>query len=86
MTKSSALRRLGSWGPHSAHDVTVRAWILASALYLVLLWTVGIATLRRGHYALFFIGIVLPVVWIVGALIPPTADVIAARQALQSRR
>jgi hypothetical protein len=55
--------------------VSLLLWIMLATLYLVLLWTLGITTFRKGHYALFFIGIVLPVLWIVGALIAPTAEV-----------
>jgi hypothetical protein len=32
-----------------------------------------VATLRKGHYILFFVGIIFPVLWIIGALIGPTA-------------
>jgi hypothetical protein len=52
--------------------VSLLAWLLLSALYLVLLWTIGITTFRKGHYVMFFVGIVFPVAWIVGAVIPPT--------------
>ena len=60
-------------------------WILLATLYLVLLWTLGITTFRRGHYVLFFMGIVFPVLWIVGAVIAPTSEVGAAeaRSSLQ---
>lgn len=54
--------------------MSVLLWILVSAVYLVLLWTLGINTFRRGHYALFFVGIVFPIVWIVGSLIPPRVE------------
>jgi hypothetical protein len=60
-------------------------WILLATLYLVMLWTLGITTLRRGHNYLFFIGIVFPILWIVGAVVAPTAPVGAAeaRSSLQ---
>jgi hypothetical protein len=65
--------------------VSVLLWIMLATLYLVLLWTLGITTFRKGHYALFFIGIVFPVLWIVGALMAPTSEVGAAgaRSSLQ---
>jgi hypothetical protein len=53
-------------------------WILLATLYLVLLWTLGITTFRKGHHVLFFIGIIFPVLWIVGALMAPTSEVGAA--------
>jgi hypothetical protein len=44
-------------------------WILLGALYLTLFVLLGLATLRKGHYFLFFVGIIFPVLWIVGALL-----------------
>jgi hypothetical protein len=41
-------------------------------LYLVLLVTLGVMTLRKGHWVMFIIGIVLPIFWLIGAVIPPT--------------
>jgi hypothetical protein len=46
-------------------------WILLGALYLTLFFMLGLATLRKGHYFLFFVGIVFPVLWIIGALSGP---------------
>jgi hypothetical protein len=40
-------------------------------LYLVLLFTLGIMTIRKGHWVMFILGIPLPVFWIIGALMPP---------------
>ena len=47
-------------------------WVLLGALYLTALIVLGVATLRKGHYFLFIVGIVFPFLWIVGALIGPT--------------
>jgi hypothetical protein len=47
-------------------------WILLGVLYLTALIMLGVATLRRGHTVLFFVGIIFPILWIVGALIEPT--------------
>jgi hypothetical protein len=63
--------------------VSLLLWIAVSTLYLVLLWTLGIKTFRNGHYVLFFGGIVLPVLWIVGTIFGPTADAGEARSSLQ---
>ena len=46
-------------------------WILLGVLYLTALIMLGVATLRRGHPVLFFVGIFFPILWIVGALIEP---------------
>ena len=40
-------------------------------LYLVLLVTLGILTIRKGHWVMFILGIFLPLFWIIGALMPP---------------
>jgi hypothetical protein len=42
-------------------------------IWIVLLITCGIVTLRNGHWVLFVIGIFLPLLWIIGAVIPPKA-------------
>jgi hypothetical protein len=47
-------------------------WILFSAIYVTALIVLGVATLRKGHYVLFIVGIVFPLLWIVGALLGPT--------------
>jgi hypothetical protein len=53
-------------------------WILLGALYLTLFVLLGLSTWRKGHYALFFFGIVFPVLWIIGALLGPTQSAQAA--------
>jgi hypothetical protein len=40
-------------------------------LWLVLMITLGITTLRKGHWVMFIAGIFLPLFWIIGAVIPP---------------
>jgi hypothetical protein len=40
-------------------------------LYFVLLVTMGILTLRKGHWVMFIFGIFIPLFWIIGAVIPP---------------
>jgi hypothetical protein len=47
-------------------------WILFGIIYLVCLITLGVATIRKGHMVLFIIGIIFPILWIVGALMAPT--------------
>jgi len=41
-------------------------------LWIVLIITLGITTLRKGHWVLFILGIFLPLFWIIGAVIPPS--------------
>jgi len=40
-------------------------------LYLVLAFTLGLMTLRKGHWVMFIIGIPIPIFWLIGALMPP---------------
>jgi hypothetical protein len=47
-------------------------WILLGVLYVMAWFFFGLATLRKGHTALFWIGIFLPILWIVGAFMAPT--------------
>jgi hypothetical protein len=41
-------------------------------LYIVLLITLGVMTLRKGHWVMFVLGIFMPLFWLIGAVIPPT--------------
>jgi hypothetical protein len=58
-------------------DVTF-LWIVLGVLYIALLVSLGLATLRKGHSVLFWVGIIFPVLWIVGAIMEPTPAVAAA--------
>jgi len=40
-------------------------------LWIVLMITLGITTLRKGHWVLFIFGIFFPVLWIIGAVMRP---------------
>jgi hypothetical protein len=53
-------------------------WILLGVLYIVLLVSLGLTTLRKGHTALFVFGIFFPLLWIIGAIMAPTPAVAAA--------
>ena len=46
-------------------------WSLLAVLYLVLLVSLGMTTFRNGHRLLFWVGILFPILWIIGALISP---------------
>lgn len=46
-------------------------YIGGGILWFVLMVTLGILTLRKGHWVMFIIGIFLPLFWIIGAVIPP---------------
>jgi hypothetical protein len=42
-------------------------------LYLVLMIALGLTCLRKGHWVMFIIGFFIPLLWIIGAIIPPTS-------------
>jgi len=43
---------------------------LWSVLYFVLLLTLGVISIRKGHWVMFIVGIFLPLFWFIGALMP----------------
>jgi hypothetical protein len=53
-------------------------WITLGVLYFLLLVSLGLSTLRKGHTALFWFGIIFPLLWIVGAFKEPTSEAAAA--------
>ncbi len=54
-------------------------WFLFGVVYLAVLITLGVATLRKGHMFLFVVGFFIPILWLIGALIAPTPRAAAAR-------
>jgi len=49
-------------------------YIGGGILYLILLVTLGILCLRKGHWVMFIIGFFIPLFWLIGAVIGPTAS------------
>ena len=47
---------------------------LLGAIYIVLLVTLGIISIRKGHWVMFIIGLFIPLFWIIGALMPRRVD------------
>jgi hypothetical protein len=43
---------------------------LWSIIYVVLLLTLGIISIRKGHWVMFIVGIFVPLFWMIGALMP----------------
>ena len=41
-------------------------------LYLIILWALGLTTLRKGHKWMFWLGIIFPLLWLIGAFMQPT--------------
>jgi hypothetical protein len=44
--------------------------ILLSAIYVVLIITLGLLSFRKGHWVLGLVGFVLPSLWLIGAILP----------------
>ena len=56
---------------HALADVTSGGFIgLWAVIYVILLITLGIISIRKGHWVMFLVGIFLPIFWIIGALLP----------------
>jgi ABC-type multidrug transport system permease subunit len=47
-------------------------FVVGGLIYLVLLITLGVIAIRKGHWVMFIIGIFFPLFWLIGALLPPT--------------
>jgi uncharacterized membrane protein len=43
---------------------------LIGLIYIVLLITLGVMSIRKGHWVMFLIGLFLPIFWLIGALLP----------------
>jgi uncharacterized membrane protein len=55
-----------SWQPGEEGEMA----FLFGAIYIVLLITLGIISIRKGHWVMFIIGLFIPLFWIIGALLP----------------
>jgi hypothetical protein len=53
----------------AADTVTIT---VGGIIYVLLLVTLGIISIRKGHWVMFILGIFLPLFWLIGALLPPT--------------
>ncbi len=52
-------------------DVTTTPFVvLWVVIYLALIVTLGIMSIRKGHWVMFIIGFFLPLFWLIGALLP----------------
>ncbi len=56
-------------------------FVIGGVLYFVLLVTLGILSIRKGHWIMFIMGIFIPLFWIIGAIMPPTEAAARARGA-----
>ena len=51
-------------------------FVLGGILYFILLVTLGIMSIRKGHWVMFIIGIIFPLFWMIGALMPPREEAV----------
>jgi hypothetical protein len=40
-------------------------------LYVLLFLSLGLRSIKRGHWIMFLIGIPIPLFWVIGGLMPP---------------
>jgi hypothetical protein len=52
-------------------------FVLGGILYIVLLVTLGLMSIRKGHWVMFIIGIFFPLFWLIGALMAPRQEAAA---------
>jgi hypothetical protein len=50
--------------------VSSGGWFGLGVLWLVLLVTLGILSIRKGHWVMFLVGVFIPLFWLIGALLP----------------
>ena len=49
--------------------------IVGGIIYFVLLVTLGVISIRKGHWIMFLVGLFIPIFWFIGALMPSTTTV-----------
>jgi hypothetical protein len=74
-TSNSGLRVTGTRRRRKTVTISAKEiemfWIIGgSILYFVLIITLGVMTIRKGHWVMFVIGFFLPFFWLIGAIIP----------------
>jgi hypothetical protein len=52
-------------------------FVIGGIIYFILLVTLGIMSIRKGHWVMFIIGIFFPLFWLIGALLPPRQEAAA---------
>ena len=61
-------------------------WIITGGIiYLILVVTLGVMSIRKGHWVMFIVGFFLPFFWLIGALMPSRRLAYSASQ-LQGER
>ncbi len=55
--------------PQTQREDGKMGWTLG-IIYFVLLITLGVLSLRKGHWIMFIVGLFIPLFWLIGALMP----------------
>ena len=45
--------------------------LVGGLIYIILLVTLGVMSIRKGHWVMFVLGLFIPLFWIIGGLMPP---------------
>ena len=59
-------------------------WILLALVYIACWVYFGLSTFRKGHFWLFWIGFIFPLLWIIGAFMAPSERVAARAPAARA--
>jgi lipopolysaccharide export LptBFGC system permease protein LptF len=54
----------------SAERILMVWSIVGGIIYFVLLVTLGVLSIRKGHWVMFLVGLIIPIFWFIGALLP----------------
>ena len=68
----TGMQQLSRRSPQKGVDKVTFLWILLAIIYVACWIYFGMATFRKGHYWMFWIGFFFPILWIIGAFIGPT--------------
>ncbi len=44
--------------------------VLLGVIYFVLLVSLGVLSIRKGHWIMFIVGFFIPLFWLIGAILP----------------
>jgi hypothetical protein len=57
--------------PKGRESMSWVGWTTMGIIYLVLVFTVAFLTFRKGHWVLGLVGFIFPILWLIGAVLPP---------------
>ena len=60
--------------------LTDAAWAVLGLIYVVCVVFLAVGCFAKGHYWLFGFGFLLPFLWLIGTLLPPTPSAVERAQ------